>query len=102
MSPVLYKGYKFNKKNVMHNPYKSDVFSLGYCLLYAICLNLKILETVRELTTMRSIITSINKYISKSKYSDKLMNIIYKMIEPNEDERFDFEDLSIELEKNFK
>ena len=102
MSPVLYKGYKFNKKNVMHNPYKSDVFSLGYCLLYAICLNLKVLETVRELTTMRSIITSINKYISKIKYSDKLMNIIYKMIEPNEDERFDFEDLSIELEKNFK
>ena len=102
MSPVLYKGYKFNKKNVMHNPYKSDVFSLGYCLLYAICLNLKVLETVRELTTMRSIITSINKYITKNKYSDKLMNIIYKMIEPNEDERFDFEDLSIELDKNFK
>ena len=102
MSPVLYKGYKFNKKNVIHNPYKSDVFSLGYCLLYAICLNLKVLETVRELTTMRSIITSINKYIMKNKYSDKLMNIIYKMIEPNEDERFDFEDLSIELNKNFE
>ena len=101
MSPVLYKGYKFNKKNIMHNPYKSDVFSLGYCLLYAICLNLKVLEAVRELTTMRSIITSINKYIAKNKYSDKLMNLIYKMIDPNEDQRFDFEDLSIELDKNF-
>ena len=33
------------------------------------------------------------------KYSDKLMNIIYKMIEPNEDDRFDFEDLSMELKK---
>ena len=101
MSPVLYKGYKFNQKNVIHNPYKSDVFSLGYCLLYAICLNLKILETLRELTTMRSIISSINKHIM-NKYSDKLMNIIYKMIEPNEDDRFDFEDLSMELKKNFK
>ena len=99
MSPVLYKGYKFNQKNVLHNPYKSDVFSLGYCLLYAICLNLKVLETVRELTTMRSIISSINKYLIKNKYSDKLMNLIYKMIDPNESERFDFEDLSLELQK---
>ena len=101
MSPVLYKGYKFNQKNVLHNPYKSDVFSLGYCLLYAICLNLKVLETVRELTTMRSIIFNINKQII-NKYSDKLMNMIYKMIDPNEDHRYDFEDLSVELAKNFK
>ena len=102
MSPVLYKGYKFNMKTIMHNPYKSDVFSLGYCLLYALCLNLKALETVRELTTMRSIISNINKYTIKNKYSDKLMNIIYKMIDPNEDERYDFEDLSIELKEKFK
>ena len=102
MSPILYKGYKFNQKNIMHNPYKSDVFSLGYCLLYAICLNLKVLESIRELTTIRSVISSVNKYIMKNKYSDKLMNIIYKMIEPNEDDRFDFEDLSIELDKDFK
>ena len=102
MSPVLYKGYKFNQKNIMHNPYKSDVFSLGYCLLYAICLNLKVLESVRELTTLRGVISSINKFIMKNKYSDKLMNLIYKMIEPNEDDRIDFEDLSIELDNNFK
>ena len=102
MSPVLYKGYKYNTKIIMHNPYKSDVFSLGDCLLYAICLNLKVLETVRELTTMRSIRTTVNKYIIKNKYSDKLMNIIYKMIDPNEDERYDFEDLSIELNEKFK
>ena len=102
MSPVLYKGYKYNSKVIMHNPYKSDVFSLGYCLLYALCLNLKVLETVRELTTMRSIKTTVNKYIIKNKYSDKLMNIVYKMIDPNEDERYDFEDLSIELNEKFK
>ena len=99
MSPLLYKGYKYNQKNVLHNPYKSDVFSLGYCLLYAMCLNLKILENVRELTTMKSIISNINKFLGKIKYSDKLINIIYKMIEPNEDLRYDFEDLSMELEK---
>ena len=102
MSPVLYKGYKYNMKAIMHNPYKSDVFSLGYCLLYALCLNLKALETIRELTTMRSIISNINKYMTKNKYSENLMNIIYKMIDPNEDERYDFEDLSIELKEKFK
>ena len=102
MSPILYKGYKFNKKNVLHNPYKSDVFSLGYCLLYAICLNLKVLESLRELTTMRSIKSCVNKYLVNHQYSDKLMDIIYKMIEPNEDQRLDFEDLLEELDKNFK
>ena len=99
MSPLLYKGYKFNQKNVLHNPFKSDVFSLGYCLLYSMCLNLKVLEVVRDLSTMKTIITNINKYIVKNKYSDKLINLIYKMIDPDEDSRFDFEDLSLELEK---
>ena len=99
MSPLLYKGYKYNQKNVLHNPFKSDVFSLGYCLLYAMCLNLKILEVVRELTTIKSIISNINKFMVKNKYSDQLINIIYKMIEPNEDLRYDFEDISMDLEK---
>ena len=99
MSPLLYKGYKFNQKNVLHNPFKSDVFSLGYCLLYAMCLNLKVLEEMRDLTSMKSIVSNINKFIAKNKYSDKLINIIYRMIDPIEDTRFDFEDLSIELEK---
>ena len=99
MSPLLYKGYKYNQKNVLHNPFKSDVFSLGYCLLYAMCLNLKVLEVVRELTTMKSIISNVNKFIVNNKYSDKLINIVYKMIEPSEDLRYDFEDLSNELEK---
>jgi serine/threonine protein kinase len=101
MSPVLYKGYKFNQKNIMHNPYKSDVFSLGYCLVYAMCLNLNVLESLRELTTMRSIKNCIDKYILNHLYSDKLMNLIYKMIEPNEDQRIDFEDLMEELNKHF-
>ena len=99
MSPLLYKGYKYNQRNVLHNPFKSDVFSLGYCLLYAMCLNLKVLEVVRELTSIKSIINHIDKFMVANKYSDKLINILYKMIEPSEDLRFDFEDLNIALEK---
>ena len=50
---------------------------------------------------MRSIKSCVNKYLVNHQYSDKLMNIIYKMIEPNEDQRLDFEDLLEELDKNF-
>ena len=99
MSPLLYKGYKFNQHNVLHNPFKSDMFSLGYCLLYAMCLNLKILNSIRELSSMKTVKSNIDKYMIHYKYSDKLMNIIYKMVDINEDKRYDFEDLSVELEK---
>ena len=97
MSPLLYKGYKWNQKNVLHNPFKSDVFSLGYCLIYAMCLNLNALDALRELTTMRSITNCINKFLIPNTFSKKLINLVYKMIEPNEDLRYDFEDLSNEL-----
>ena len=99
MSPLLYKGYKYNQKNVLHNPFKSDVFSLGYCLIYAMCLNLNVLDALRELTTMKSIINCIKKFLMPNAFSEKLINLVYKMIEPNEDLRFDFEDLSNELKK---
>ena len=99
MSPLLYKGYKYSQKNVCHNPFKSDVFSLGYCLLYAMCLNLNALDALRELTTMKAIVNCINKFLIPNTFSQKLINLLYKMIEPNEDLRFDFEDLSNELTK---
>ena len=100
MSPLLYKGYKYNQKNVLHNPFKSDVFSLGHCLIYAMCLNLNVLDALRELTSKKSIINCINKFLIPNTFSKKLINLVYKMIEPNEDLRYDFEDLSNEL-KNF-
>ena len=97
MSPILYKGYKYNQKAVNHNPFKSDVFSIGYCFLYAMCLNLNVLNSLRELTTMKSMINCINKFLIPNLYSKKLIDLIYNMIEPNEDLRYDFEDISNEL-----
>ena len=55
MSPILYNGLKYSKKNIRHNPYKSDMFSLGYCFLYAMCLNLRVLEYIREINNMKNI-----------------------------------------------
>ena len=97
MSPILYKGYKYNQNAVNHNPFKSDVFSIGYCFLYAMCLNLNVLNSLRELTTMKSMINCINKFLIPNLYSKKLIDLVYNMIEPNEDLRYDFEDISNEL-----
>ena len=101
MSPILYERHKFKRKDVFHNAYKSDVFSLGFSTLYAMQLNLKIIENIREITNMKLIINSINKDMTKKKYSEKLMNIIFKMIEIDENKRYDFIELEKELNKNF-
>ena len=97
MSPLLYEGLKLNYKDIKHNPYKSDMFSLGLCFLYAICLNLKVLEYIREMKDMNSIKYILNIFLDKNRYSDKLIEIIYKMIDLQEDKRIDFEELETKL-----
>ena len=97
MSPLLYNGLKYSKKNIRHNPFKSDMYSLGLCFLYAICLNLKVLEYIREMNNMNNIKNIVNKFIDRNKYSDKLINIIYQMIDLDENKRFDFEEMEKQL-----
>ena len=97
MSPSLYSRHKFNRKDAFHNAYKSDVFSLGFSTLYAMNLNLRVIENIRELNNMKIIINSIKKDMGKRIYSEKLMKIIYKMIEIDEIKRYDFIELENEL-----
>ena len=105
MSPSLYARHKFNRKDASHNAFKSDVFSLGFSILYAMQLNLRIIENIRELNNMKIIINSINKdmgsSLAKKKYSEKLMKLIFKMIEVDENKRYDFIELEKELNNNF-
>ena len=51
MSPILFYGLRSRKikKYIKHNPYKSDVFSLGLCLLFAATLCFESLYDIREL-----------------------------------------------------
>jgi len=98
MSPILYEEYKKNKKEVFHNPYKSDVFSLGFSCLYAMNLKLKVIENIREFKNMKIIINSIKKDLNTNIYNEKLMEIIFKMIDTDENKRYDF----VELEKDLK
>ena len=97
MSPLLYNAVKFNKKNVEHNVYKSDVFSLGFCFLYAASLTFKIISDLREVKDMKEVRFKVGKYLNK-RYSSKFINALIKMVEYNENERVDF----IEMERYIK
>ena len=100
MSPMLYNGLKYNQKNIIHNVYKSDVYSLGLCLLYALSLNSEILTNLREIISMKVISSMISKSIKKY-YSKKLINLIVKMLEFDEKQRFSFEDIQNYIKQNY-
>ena len=96
MSPILFYGLRANLILVKHNTYKSDVFSLGMCLLYAATMHFDGTDEIRELIDMNEIKIILEKYL-KERYSDKFINLLLKMLETNEDLRPDFE----QLEKDF-
>ena len=98
MSPALYWGWIHGRSNLKHNIFKSDIFSFGYCLVYATTLNIFILQKIRKLNDNKSILNEINKCINKNIYSNKFMNIISKMIDLNEEQRYDIEDVFNEIE----
>ena len=104
MSPNLFKAFKLNGNNskVKHNIYKSDVFSLGYCFLYAMNLKMNIIQSLREENDMVCVANIVKKFGLNEKYSEKFMNIIYKMIHIDENKRLDFIELFDEINKNFK
>ena len=94
MSPLLYNGLHDNKDDVRHNPFKSDVFSLGYCFIYAASLNLNIIYQIRDVNSIIMLKQILMKDFN-GRYSEKFIDLILKMIAFNEDKRADF----IELEK---
>jgi hypothetical protein len=102
MSPSLFFSLKNNgNQKVRHNIFKSDVFSLGYCFLYAMSLDLKIIKSIREKTSMNDIISIIKKFGLEDKYSNEFINVIYKMIQIDENKRCDFIELSQDINKIF-
>ena len=97
MSPILFDSLKTKKRNgkyILHNSYKSDVFSLGFCILLAATLKVDSLYAIREISDMIILSDKIHKFLKK-RYSQKLISVIISMLEIEEKNRFDF----IELEK---
>ena len=100
MSPILFDSLKTKKrkgKYILHNSYKSDVFSLGFCILLAATLKVDSLYVIREIKDMIILSNEIHKFLKK-RYSENLINVIISMLEIEEKNRFDF----IELEKIVK
>jgi len=100
MAPILYNGLKFNKKEVIHNAYKSDIFSLGYCCLYAMCLSVNILNDIREIVNQKVLNLIIEKELNK-RYSNKIITLLENMLKIKEDERYDYETIQNYLDKNY-
>ena len=89
MSPILYEGNLKSKFDIQHNPFKSDVFSLGYCFIFASALDAEIINEIRQVKDLNKIKIIFKKYFPKE-YSEKYINLLLKMITSDENERVDF------------
>ena len=89
MSPLLYAGNLESKYDIQHNPFKSDVFSLGYCFIYASCLNNDIINEIRKISDQNKLRQILKKYFPKM-YSPRYIELLLKMIENDENQRVDF------------
>ena len=101
MSPLLFKALQENKDDIKHDIYKSDVFSLGYCFVYAAVLDFKIIDDIRNLNNDFKV-KKILQRILFLRYSREFIELIFKMIAINEDDRIDFIGLDKLLKEKFK
>ena len=94
MSPILFNALNNNQLEVLHNSYKSDVFSLGMCFFLAATLSFDCLYEIREEKDMKTIKKILDKYLVP-RYSRNLVDILYNMLQIDEEIRPNF----IELEQ---
>jgi hypothetical protein len=99
MSPILMDALNQRQQDVFHDTFKSDVFSLGLCFLYAATLNIDTLYKMRGSRDVKSITPRLKK-ILKPLYSEFFVDLILKMLEIDESKRMDFIDLNYYLNKN--
>ena len=97
MSPLLFNGLRNGQIDIKHNLFKSDVYSLGLCVLYATVTNNKPLYEIRKYVDINGVKKYLEKLL-KDKYSNKFINLLISMLEIHEKNRPDF----IELEKIMK
>ena len=89
MSPIQFFGLNQKLNQVQHNTYKSDVFSLGMCILFAATLSDDCLYDIREITDMNIIKNILERYLSK-RYSGGFIRLLLIFLEIHEKFRPDF------------
>ena len=91
MSPILEQNVITGIRKIKHNVYKSDVYSLGLCFVYAMTKKLDLFDSIRKSNNdedIRKIV--MENVIYKKGYSKEFYNILLKMITPDEKDRVDF------------
>jgi len=94
MSPIVFKAYHAGLKQIQHNTFKSDVFSLGMCLFFAAGLSYDGPSTIREIYDMNVIRNVLYQYLG-SRYSQNFINILWTMLQVDEKQRPDFNQLQM-------
>ena len=89
MSPILFKALMEKEKYVRDDPFKSDVFSLGYCMIIAAVLDFNFIDKIRKVEEQRQIDRIIREALEE-RYSFEFIYVILRMIVHNEKERIDF------------
>ena len=101
MSPILFKAYrKCHLENTEYNAFKSDVFSLGFCVFYAATLTYQSLYDIREIYDMDTEKIIVESYL-KGRYSNKFINLILMMLHIKEKKRPDFIELEAWIKNNY-
>jgi hypothetical protein len=94
MSPLLFNGLRTGQIDIKHNLFKSDVYSLGLCVLYAAVTSNGPLSELRKYVDMARVKVYL-EHLLKGKYSRKFISLLSSMLEIYEKNRPDF----IELDK---
>ena len=97
MSPLLFNGLQKRIFDIKHNPFKSDVFSLGMCLLFASTLRIKNLCKIRDCIDDVKLQIYLMKVVSH-RYSLKFVKLLNQMLCYREESRPDFYELENILE----
>ena len=90
MSPILENSVYSGNKKAKFNIYKSDVYSLGLCFVYAITKEFDILNKIRKCNNdemNKNLI--LNNIAGEEEYTNNFISIIMRMIAFNEKDRVD-------------
>ena len=93
MSPILYEGNLKSEYVIQHNPFKSDVFSLGYCFILATALDPQVIKEIRQVKE-RFKIEQILKKFFQNRYTNKYIQLLLRMVTIDENQRVDFIELN--------